>query len=254
MSTTLKQKRRQKRRQRQLRPQTQAQSTAQPPKAFLLLEIFFRSKQLQIATTLLSTLVLLAIFMPNFFQGIQQATVAFGEQTQTVEESERSPDSFGTNMLLQTFAADGTLQYQVRAESMQQYLDAKSTNLQTPFITLNNQGSSPWTIKAQDGLIRPAKGTLDENEKVLLLNGAVSVTQNLSSDDYVRLSSDDLTVYPASKIARTEQFVIVETSAFKTQALGVIVDLSSGRIEFPKNDRQRVKSTLIPTPAFEGKI
>ena len=87
MSTTLKQKRRQKRRQRQLRPQTQAQSTAQPPKAFLLLEIFFRSKQLQIATTLLSTLVLLAIFMPNFFQGIQQATVAFGEQTQTVEES-----------------------------------------------------------------------------------------------------------------------------------------------------------------------
>ncbi len=233
-----------KRHQRPVQIKKQAQNS---------LLIFSRSHQLRVAAIIFCALIFLAIFMPNSFQDLQQATAPFKDQTKTLDNSERAPDSYGKNMLLQTFAADGNVHYQVQAKSMQQYLADKSTNLQAPLITLSNQGSSPWIIKAQDGLIRlgtnSARLDLQSEEKVLLLNGTVSVTQNLSKNDYVRLSSEALTVYPDSQTVRTEQAVVVETSAFRTQALGVIIDLASGRIEFPKNDRQRVRSTLIPAPS-----
>ncbi len=209
---------------------------------------FSRGKQLSFAAIILCALTLLAIFMPNYFQDLQQATAPFTNQNKASATALRVPDSYGKNMLLQTFSADGNVKYQVQAESMQQYLADKSTNLQTPLITLNNQGSSPWVITAKDGLIRPSNDDPAVGEKVLLLNGAVSVTQNLSRGDFVRLRSEALTVYPDSQTARTQRKVIVETSAFRTQALGVFIDLSSGRIEFPKNPQQRVKSTLIPMP------
>ena len=207
-----------------------------------------RGKQLSFAAIILCALILLAIFMPNYFQNLQQATAPFVDQDQASIEAQRAPDSYGKNMLLQTFSATGNVQYQVQAASMQQYLGDKSTNLQTPLITLNNEGSSPWIIKANDGLIKPSNDGLAASEKVLILNGAVSVTQNLSGNDFVRLRSEALTVYPDSQTARTEHTVIVETSAFRTQALGVLIDLSSGRIEFPKNPHQRVRSTIMPTP------
>ena len=208
----------------------------------------FRGKQISLAAITLCALILLAIFMPNYFQNLQQATAPFVDQDQASIEAQRTPDSYGKNMLLQTFSATGNVQYQVQAASMQQYLGDKSTNLQTPLITLNNEGNSPWIIKANDGLIKPSSDGLAASEKVLILNGAVSVAQNLSGNDFVRLRSEALTVYPDSQTARTEHTVIVETSAFRTQALGVLIDLSSGRIEFPKNPHQRVRSTIMPTP------
>ena len=207
-----------------------------------------RGKQFSFAAIILCALILLAIFMPNYFQNLQQATAPFVDQDQASIEAQRTPDSYGKNMLLQTFSASGNVRYQVQAESMQQYLGDKSTNLQTPLITLSNQGSSPWIIKANDGLIKPSDDDWAASEKALILNGAVSVTQSLGSKDFVRLRSEALTVYPDSQTARTEDTVIVETSAFRTQALGVLIDLSSGRIEFPKNPYQRVRSTITPTP------
>ena len=206
-----------------------------------------RGKQLSFAAATLCSLILLAIFMPNYFQDLQQATVPFADQSKASAEPQSKPSSYGKKMLLQTFSADGNIQYQVQAESMQQYLSDKSTNLQTPLITLNNRGSSPWVIKADNGLIERSNGALGEGDKVLILEGAVSVTQNLGKNDFMRLRSEALTLYPDMQTAGTEQIVIVETSAFRTQALGVIIDLSSGRIEFPKNPLQRVKSTFIPT-------
>lgn len=207
-----------------------------------------RGKQLRFAAITLCALILLAIFMPNYFQNLQQVTAPFLDEDQTAKDAQRTPDSYGENMLLQTFSASGNVRYQVQAESMQQYLGDKSTNLQTPLITLSNQGSSPWIIKANDGLIKPSDDDWAASEKALILNGAVSVTQSLGSKDFVRLRSEALTVYPDSQTARTEDTVIVETSAFRTQALGVLIDLSSGRIEFPKNPYQRVRSTITPTP------
>jgi len=252
MSTAKNQRRKQKRRRQQTPAQKQIKLRQQAQAQNSLLT-FSRSHQLRAAATVLCTLILLAIFMPNSFQDLQQAAVPFTDQTTPLGESERVPDSYGKNMLLQTFAADGNVQYQVQAKSMQQYLADNSINLQAPLITLNNQGSSPWIVTAKDGLIRPGKDSsgsdLRLDEKVLLLNGAVSVTQNFNRNDYVRLSSEALTVYPDAQTVRTKQAVVVETSAFKTKALGVIIDLASGRIEFPKNAQQRVRSTFIPTPA-----
>ena len=116
-----------------------------------------RGKQLSFAAIILCALILLAIFMPNYFQNLQQATAPFVDQDQASIEAQRTPDSYGKNMLLQTFSATGNVQYQVQAASMQQYLGDKSTNLQTPLITLNNEGNSPWIIKANDGQIRSAR-------------------------------------------------------------------------------------------------
>ena len=254
MSIAKNQRRKQKRRRQQTPAQKQIKlrQLAQTQNSLLT---FSRSHPLCAAATVLCALILLAIFMPNSFQDLQQAAEPFTDQTKPLGDSERVPDSYGKNMLLQTFAADGNVQYQVQAESMQQYLADNSINLQAPLITLNNQGSSPWIITAKDGLIRPGNGSSDSgsdlrlDEKVLLLKGAVSVTQNLNRNNYVRLSSEALTVYPDAQTVRTKQAVVVETSAFKTQALGVIIDLASGRIEFPKNAQQRVRSTFIPTPA-----
>ena len=207
-----------------------------------------RGKQLSFAAMALCTLIMLAIFMPNYFKYLRQATAPFSDQSTASAESQRKPDSYGKKMLLQTFSDDGSIQYQVQAESMRQYLSDKSTNLQIPLIILNNQGSSPWVIKANDGLIEKSSGNLRDGEKILILKGAVSVTQNLGKNDFMRLRSETLIVYPDAQTAGTEQIVIVETSAFRTQALGVIIDLSSGRIEFPPNSFQRVKTTFIPKP------
>ena len=207
-----------------------------------------QGKQLSLAAIAVSTLILLAIFMPNYFKDLQNATAPVSDQSKASAESHRKPDSYGKKMLLQTFTEDGNIQYQVQAESMQQYLSDKSTNLQTPLITFNNHSSSPWIIKANEILIKQRNSNLGDGEKVLALKGAVSVTQNLGRNDFMRLRSEALTVYPDAQTASTEQIVTVETSAFRTQALGVIINLSSGRIEFPPNPLQRVKSNFIPPP------
>ena len=207
-----------------------------------------RGKQLSFAAITMCVLILLAIFMPNYFKDLQHATAPFSDHSKASAEPQRKPDSYGKKMLLQTFSEDGNIQYQVQAESMQQYLSDKSTNLQTPLITLNNRGSSPWIIKANDGLIEKSSGNLGDGEKVLILKGAVSLTQNLGRNDFMRLRSETLAVYPDAQTAGTEQIVTVETSVFRTQALGVIIDLSSGRMEFPPNPLQRVKSNFILPP------
>ena len=207
-----------------------------------------RGKGLSFAAITLSSLVLLAIFMPNYYKDLQHAKAPFSDQSKASAEPRRKPDSYGEKMLLQTFSEDGYIQYQVQAESMQQYLSDKSTNLQTPIITFNTQGNSPWVIKANDGLIEKSDGNLGEGEKVLILKGAVSVTQNLGRNDFMRLRSEALTLYPDAHTAATERIVTVETLAFRTQAKGVIIDLSSGRMEFPPNPLQRVKSNFIPPP------
>ena len=221
-----------------------------------VLETFFHSKHAKLAALILSALILLAIFMPNSFQNLQQAA-PFGAQIDTDQPAQRTPDSFGKNMLLQTFSTDGSVRYQVEAASMQQYLVDKSTDLQEPSITLNNPDSPPWIIKAKSGVISStsqnsnigeSKKDKTKSEKLVSLQGTVSVTQYLSGEDYVRMRSEKLSVYPNLQTAHTKQMVIVETPIFRTQALGVYIDLANGRIEFPKNSQQRVRSTLAPTP------
>jgi len=50
----------------------------------------FRGKQLSLAAITLCALILLAIFMPNYFQNLQQATAPFVDQDQASIEAQRS--------------------------------------------------------------------------------------------------------------------------------------------------------------------
>ena len=126
---------------------------------------------------------------------------------------------------------------------MKQYLVDKSTDLQEPSITLNNPDSPPWIIKAKSGLISStsqnsnigeSKKDKTKSEKLVSLQGTVSVTQYLSGEDYVRMRSEKLSVYPNLQTAHTKQMVIVETPIFRTQALGVYIDLPMGVLSFQK--------------------
>jgi LPS export ABC transporter protein LptC len=215
--------------------------------------IFLGLGHAKIAALIFSALIFISVFMPYSFNELQQASEPFVAQYTRLQLNQKTPDSYGKNLRLQTFSTAGKVKYEVRAKMMMQYFSDKTTDLQEPSIILNNEGESPWIINAQSGLIS-SQNQHNEKQKIVFLKGNVNVSLDLASDAYLRMSSETLQVFPDQQIAVTKQMVVVESSIFKTQAQGIFIDLANGRIEFPENIQHRVRSTLTPQTPIGGPL
>ena len=76
-------------------------------------------------------------------------------QSESLKEAE--PDLFGKNVNLQQLNPDGSLHYRLKAEEIEQYVEAEHTDMEKPKLHLVSANQPPWDIDA-------ARGSIDISE------------------------------------------------------------------------------------------
>lgn len=139
--------------------------------------------------------------------------------------AEENVDFFIEQARITRWQEDGSEAHQINTELMQHLPELSLTRLHNPEVNVPGQGeATPYRLRADTGEVP------DSHEQVELAGG-VLLHDNSQSEATVKLSTEQLTLYPAEERAHTAQIVRVERGDDTTEALGMDVYFEEQRIE-----------------------
>lgn len=169
----------------------------------------------------LAILVALTFWLSRFAQPNERRT---GEQS-------HDPDLIIENFSARKLSTDGNVQYAVNAARMTHFPDDDSSQLEKVTLVATDAKQPGMTIRAPIGqLVRKSDGS----DEVIMKGGVVLET--VATDKYpaIKLTTPKLTAYPDTYMARSNDGVVLESSAgtltaksflLNTQTRGVVFDL-----------------------------
>ncbi len=137
--------------------------------------------------------------------------------------------SEGINTIL--YDAAGNIDYTLQAQRQVHYND-DTTELEEPFIRLFQDGDSRWNIVAKSGRISSAETASDTAVDRIELRGDVQVYSLDDLGNRTLMSTEYLTLDPASEILETDQAVSVVTESLEQSSIGMIANLRLEEIVF----------------------
>jgi lipopolysaccharide export system protein LptC len=141
----------------------------------------------------------------------------------TADGPETSIDFFVINPHAKQFKADGSLNYQMKADKLEHIKASDITLLNQPDLLLYRQDGAPWHVQSQRGEVAPA------GKQVELIDD-VSVQRTDNKNRQTRLTTSRLTVFPDKEYAETRQAVKIEAANGVTTATGMKAYLNEGRM------------------------
>lgn len=144
--------------------------------------------------------------------------------------------SEGINTIL--YDVDGNINYTLQAQRQVHYND-DTTELESPYIRLYQEGDSEWNIVADSGRISSASAGLDSASGRIDLLGNVQVYNLDELGNRTLMSTEFLTLNPDSEILETDQAVSVVTQSLEQSSIGMTANLRLDEILFLREIKGR---------------
>lgn len=149
------------------------------------------------------------------------------------------PDLTAVTVKQDNFDQDGNKEYELRAESMLQYLASDRNLMIRPDITLFQDRVATWQTSS-------AEAVSDSEGEELHLTGNVIIKQVNFAEKGLKeaptLETDTLLLRPKESFATTDDKVIIRQSGIYIEATGLEADLNTNRITL----REKVTSIYEP--------
>ena len=137
------------------------------------------------------------------------------------------PDLIALTVQQSSFNDHGERQYQLKAESMLQFLETNRNLMIKPDITFYQDRVPSWTTTAKEAVS-------DNTGEALNLSGNVTIRQQ-NVPKSATMETDTLILYPEKSYATTEDKVIIRQQGIYIEAIGLDADLNHNRITLRKN-------------------
>jgi len=169
----------------------------------------------------------------------------------------QEPDTYGQVVRFRQLRADGSMHYQLVAESIRQYDEDELTRMRVPKLHLTSPTASPWDIQAERGILNKKSNPQGEPEDVVFLRENVEMSQEHPTNGQLVLRSEAFYVFPDRNFAQTHEDVMIDTAVGRTRAAGMTADLSSGVLHLisrpgivdldgQPHGKQRVHTIILP--------
>jgi len=157
-------------------------------------------------------IVITIVIITYWFQmGIKQ-------QFETAPEiSSHFPDYFMENFTITRMNAQGLPQYTLRAKKMLHYDDDGSAEIEQPFLTFNQVGST-ITVQAKRAQYLKDKNVIYLHEDVIVFRTTKPEKNELS------IHTDYLKINTQSRMAETDQIAKITTHFAKFNTVGLVFD------------------------------
>ncbi|MCC6301691.1 MAG: LPS export ABC transporter periplasmic protein LptC [Gammaproteobacteria bacterium] len=133
------------------------------------------------------------------------------------------PDYYLTGFELTEMNAAGAVERRLDADDLYHYPDRATSTLTRPRLVVYEDGRAAWNIAA-------LRGTASERERLINLQGDVRVNYSgVDPKEDMRMYTNELDVWPDSKLAETRAAVRIEDRAGVTRAVGMTADLARRR-------------------------
>lgn len=142
------------------------------------------------------------------------------------------PDYYGEGLKNRSFNNNGQLESQFEAQRSVHYPDKKLAELTLPKFTTTTDDGEEWVIQS-------LTGTHFENDKLMVLKDNVVIsplpstpTDASNSSDFATITTNELTLFTETNIARTDKPVEVINLYSRVNAVGMIINIDLKRVEF----------------------
>lgn len=149
------------------------------------------------------------------------------------------PDLIAVTVEQSNFDEHGNKEYDIKAESMLQYLEADHNLMIRPNITLFQDKVATWQTSS-------AEAVSDNEGEQLNLSGNVVIKQVNYADKGLKeaptLETDTLLLMPRKSYATTDDKVVIRQTGVYIEAIGLEADLNTNRITL----KEKVTSIYEP--------
>jgi LPS export ABC transporter protein LptC len=118
---------------------------------------------------------------------------------------------------------DGSPEYILKAERIDQNLAQHSFDATVIKLTLNDEGGPPWLVKADTG-------TIPADQSYIQLNGGVRAVRD-QPDPTFSLESQSMRLLTEEKVAETSDLVIIRFGQQQLTAVGMRAYFNEDRVE-----------------------
>ena len=144
-----------------------------------------------------------------------------------VETVEGQPDMVAHTLEQWSFNEDGAKQYQLLADTMQQFVNQNRNLMNKPSVLFFEGITPSWKTRANQAVS-------DATNHTLHLSGQVVIEQK-SVDEPATLETDTLVLYPKTYHASTEDQVIIRRTGVYIEAIGLDADFNANKITLRTN-------------------
>ncbi len=165
-----------------------------------------------------------------------------------VDQQGEQPDVYMEGAVLSQFDDNGALRYRLTANRIAHYPERGLTRVQQPSLSLVRTGAPTWTASAQHGELTTPPAGPDSNangqtSETVALQQSVELLQR-NGTRFVRMRTEQLTVQPMARTARTDVAVMIDTEMAQTRAAGMRADLDTGHIRLTSGSGLRVTTVV----------
>ncbi len=152
------------------------------------------------------------------------------EETDPFREIE--PDYTATGMVLSIYSEDGALAHRIAADTMTHYSPISLTELANPVYTVRSRDQqSIWQVIAEHGSFY--------DDKTLVLERGIEITNLTSADFLERVETSYLTIDTTEETVETDMPVVIFGHHFTVRGVGLHGNLRAQTLEI-KNDAQAI--------------
>lgn len=137
---------------------------------------------------------------------------------------EPAADYFMRGVQVDEYGDDGRLKRQMSASELKHLPQLAEHRFSDPHLKIYREGRPPLQITA-------LRGTLDDAQQELELEGKVRVHDNPDTGRGSQLDTSRMTLYPQRDFAQTDAPVVLTTAYDRVTATGMTADLAAGRME-----------------------
>lgn len=171
---------------------------------------------LSIDKRLLTVALLVAAAAASWWWSRLQETPGRGR----VEVQENKPDYYLTGFELTAMNEAGKVDHRLSADDLYHYPDSATSTLTRPRLIVYEEGRQAWDIAALHGVVSERARLINLQDEVSVHYSGVTPTED------VQMYTDELDVWPDSKLAETRAAVRIEERAGVTRAIGMTADLA----------------------------
>ena len=145
-----------------------------------------------------------------------------------------SHDAWIEDMTLRVLNIEGESVYRMTARHMVRYPDSDRVELTGPLVKVTRPDGTVWRVSAEHG-----ETTTGGNQ--IWLRGAVNIErQSGNKRGVLHISTRDVLVKPAEKMAETEHEALIISAGYRLEAVGLKADFMANRLELRSRVRGRI--------------
>ena len=152
------------------------------------------------------------------------------------------PDYYAKKATMGEYNSDGNLEYHLKSDSVRHYESKLVTELLKPQITILDSNQTPWSIRAETGLMRSlSRATnIESKDDQLVFKENVVVSNEGPPIDAFLLRTEILFLYPHSRYIESDSNILIETKQYRITAANMNSHLNTGWMDLGSSQEQRV--------------